>query len=110
MLVFGWTFALLLRICGMFERDVAAVSLGIILLVVTAAVLIAALVLTSRDLTNEQRAARRCSTLMSTLPTEPSMSSTLDIEEHASRGDDQINDMIPIDIEKEIQSGSMTEA
>jgi hypothetical protein len=96
----------------MFESDVAAMALGTLLLVGTAAVLIVALVLTSRDLANEQRATRRCSTLNGALPTEPGQQTaqTLDIKRDASRGDAQLNDFIPVDIEKEIESGSMAEA
>ena len=96
----------------MFESDVAAMALGTLLLVGTAAVLIVALVLTSRDLASEQRVARRRSTLNGALPTEPGQQTaqTLGIERDASSGDAQFNDFTPVDIEKEIASGSMTEA
>ena len=55
-LVFLWVFTLLLRIVGLFEREVAATALGTLLCLATVAVLVIALVLANVDRIREKRA------------------------------------------------------
>ena len=57
-LVFSWAFILLLRIAGMFEREVPGAIVGTLLCVATVAVFVIALWLANTDRLNEQRAAR----------------------------------------------------
>ena len=64
-LVFAWTFVLLLRIAGMFEREVAAMFIGVVLCLASVTVLVAALWLANADRLNEQRAEEQSSTLSS---------------------------------------------
>ena len=61
-LVFSWAFVLLLRIAGMFERELPAAIVGTLLCVATVAVFAASLGIANTDRLNEQRAARRGST------------------------------------------------
>jgi len=58
-LVFVWVFVLLLRLVGMFEREAAAMAVGVFLCVASLSVLVAALVLANNDRLKEQRAGRR---------------------------------------------------
>ena len=57
-LVFVWV-GLLLRLVGMFEREAAAMAVGVFLCVASLSVLVAALVLANNDRLKEQRAGRR---------------------------------------------------
>ena len=51
-------FVLMLRITGMFQTEIAAVTTGVLLVVATVAMFVAALVLTNEDRLKEQRAYR----------------------------------------------------
>ena len=55
-LIFTWTFSLMLRIAGVFEKHVAATAIGVILCVATVSVFVVALVLANIDRLNEKRA------------------------------------------------------
>ena len=55
-LVFAWTFSLMLRIAGVFQKPVAAIAIGVILCVATVSVFVLALLLANIDRLNEKRA------------------------------------------------------
>ena len=61
-LVFSWAFILLLRIAGLFQREVPGAVVGTLLCAATIAVLVVALWLANIDRLNEQRAAQPTTT------------------------------------------------
>ena len=58
-LIFLWVFVLLLRIVGLFVREVAAAVVGTLLCVATVVVFMGALVVANNDRLNEKRAEQR---------------------------------------------------
>ena len=58
-LIFVWSFVLLLRVLGMFEREATAVVTGVVLCMATVTVFVTALVLANADRLSEERAERQ---------------------------------------------------